>query len=348
VEFGPVGGAQTVIPVAGLTHTVTGLSPVTQYQHRWRAIGVGGTPSAYTSPDTFYTENAVSGGGNLAPEFTLTVAGLVLTVRDEANAVVVGAAVTRTPGAIALGTTNTQGQLTLPSLAPGNYTLIATLTGGSGTGLYRVEGAPTITSQTSMTLSSGLLAGTVTATDVNGDTVTFSIVGGADAGAITITTGGALSFVSTPTNGRSYYVTVRASDGTLYTEQQITVVVDMVIVGTLKASQLDGLSNRIRWASLAKGLVDKQTSENVWLIISTTARRVSAQESLIGAPTVSVSQLSGPTATLTTADVFAHAQWVGVRVSGGALGAKHDVALTYSTDSGQTFVDHVEVTGAVA
>ena len=73
---------------------------------------------------------------------------------------------------------------------------------------------------------------TVTATDPNGDLPAFSIVGGADAALFQINAAtGALSFIATPNfeapsdagGDNSYVVQVRASDGSLFDEQIVTV-----------------------------------------------------------------------------------------------------------------------------
>lgn len=75
---------------------------------------------------------------------------------------------------------------------------------------------------------------TVTATDSNGDAVTYSISGGADAARFTIgASTGVLAFVGAPDfespsdadANNTYVVVVRASDGTLFSEQTITVTV---------------------------------------------------------------------------------------------------------------------------
>ena len=102
------------------------------------------------------------------------------------------------------------------------------------------EHPPTITSNgagnaAAITLPENATAvTTVTATDPNGDLPTLSIVGGADAAVFQINGAtGALSFVATPDfeapgdadGDNSYVVRVRASDGTLFDEQTITVTI---------------------------------------------------------------------------------------------------------------------------
>jgi len=103
-----------------------------------------------------------------------------------------------------------------------------------------VNDAPVITSNgggasASVSVNEGSSAvTTVTATDPDGDTLSYSIVGGADAGSFTINAStGALSFASSPdhevpldANGDNVYeVSVRVSDGTVNDTQAISVTV---------------------------------------------------------------------------------------------------------------------------
>ncbi len=79
----------------------------------------------------------------------------------------------------------------------------------------------------------GTVVTTVTATDVDGDAITYSIVGGADAALFAIdAVTGALSFVSAPdfeTSGDNVYeVAVSASDGTLSDTRTLSVAVTNV------------------------------------------------------------------------------------------------------------------------
>jgi VCBS repeat-containing protein len=78
---------------------------------------------------------------------------------------------------------------------------------------------------------------TATATDADGNTISFSISGGADSGAFSINSStGALTFTATPdfeapadADGDNVYeVTIRASDGTNTTDQTVTITVDDV------------------------------------------------------------------------------------------------------------------------
>ena len=98
-----------------------------------------------------------------------------------------------------------------------------------------VNEVPLITSASSFSAAeNGTAAGTVTASDPDGTSPTFSIVGGTDAALFTINgSTGALSFVSAPnfeapgdTGGDNIYnVSVQASDGTLTATQAVIVTV---------------------------------------------------------------------------------------------------------------------------
>ncbi|HEY0156888.1 MAG TPA: Ig-like domain-containing protein [Thermoanaerobaculia bacterium] len=98
-----------------------------------------------------------------------------------------------------------------------------------------VNEAATITSANTASVAENTTAVfTATATDQEGNTITWSIAGGADAGDFTINAStGALTFTSAPdfetaadadTNNQ-YVVTIRANDGTSDTDQAITVTV---------------------------------------------------------------------------------------------------------------------------
>ena len=118
--------------------------------------------------------------------------------------------------------------------------------GGGGGGSSTPAPAPTpnlnppvFTSATSASVdenSTGTVY-TATATDADGNTVTYSIVGGADSADFSINaTTGALSFVGTPdfenpddsNTDNAYEVTIRASDGVNTTTQTVTITVDDV------------------------------------------------------------------------------------------------------------------------
>ena len=102
--------------------------------------------------------------------------------------------------------------------APRGLTSVA-LTGGGH--------APAFTSSTTFSAAENQTAiGTVTASDADGDSVTFTVSGSE----LAITSGGVLSFVSAPDyeTKSSYTATVTASDGTNTTTQAITVGVTNV------------------------------------------------------------------------------------------------------------------------
>src|SRR5262249_49156071 len=114
--------------------------------------------------------------------------------------------------------------------------------------------APAITSpNTASVAENSTSVLTVTATDPDGPSVGFSLVGGADAGLFAINpVTGALSFLSAPdfevpadaNHDNAYDVIVRASDGTLFDEQEITVnitnVAGLSLTGTATANTLSG------------------------------------------------------------------------------------------------------------
>ncbi len=114
--------------------------------------------------------------------------------------------------------------------------LVGTTIGcSSGNGDNDSNTAPVITSSdTTSVLENTTSVSTVSATDADGDTLIFSISGGADKSAFTIDSGsGALSFSSapdyeTPTDANTdnaYVVQVTVSDGSTSTTQDITITV---------------------------------------------------------------------------------------------------------------------------
>lgn len=94
---------------------------------------------------------------------------------------------------------------------------------------------PEITSVASFTVSAGdSHIGTIVATDVDDDDITYSIVGGDDAALFNIdSSSGALSLI-TASSGRAtdavYALTVAATDGDARAEQAITVIVEVELV----------------------------------------------------------------------------------------------------------------------
>ncbi|MEO0932926.1 MAG: cadherin domain-containing protein, partial [Cyanobacteria bacterium J06641_2] len=97
-----------------------------------------------------------------------------------------------------------------------------------------VNTAPTITSNPTFSVAENTTAvGTITATDADGDNLSFTISGGADQGLFTISNNGELSFNNPPdfettsdANGdNNYQVTVGVSDGNETITQDVTVSV---------------------------------------------------------------------------------------------------------------------------
>lgn len=132
-----------------------------------------------------------------------------------------------------------------PGDAGGNniYDIVVTASDGTNTADRSVaitvtdgnENAPVITSPASASVAENTTAAyTVTATDVDLDTITYSIIGGSDASRFTINAStGAVSFVSAPdhenpddTGGNNVYdIVVRASDGSNNTDQSVAITV---------------------------------------------------------------------------------------------------------------------------
>ena len=116
----------------------------------------------------------------------------------------------------------------------GSLTAIQAVTVSVG----NVNDAPVITSQTIFSVGeNGTAVGTIAASDAEGNAVTYSITGGADAAKFTINAQtGALSFIAAPnyeapadSNGDNVYqITVSASDGSLTDSQTISVTVGNV------------------------------------------------------------------------------------------------------------------------
>jgi hypothetical protein len=139
-------------------------------------------------------------------------------------------------------------QITFAPSASGTYYLAADATFSSDLGTYRLSAAditpgpnrpPTITSNggggtaTVSIAENSMAVTTVTATDPDaGTTLSYTIVGGTDAGKFAINPStGALSFLAAPDfenaadadHNNSYIVQVRASDGSLFDDQTVTV-----------------------------------------------------------------------------------------------------------------------------
>ena len=105
---------------------------------------------------------------------------------------------------------------------------------GGGGGGGTTPAAPTVAAKPVFTSSASFSAaenqtaiGTVTATDSDSSSITYTVSGSE----LAITSGGVLSFVSTPDyeTKNSYTATVTASDGTNTTTQAVTVGVTLVV-----------------------------------------------------------------------------------------------------------------------
>ena len=97
--------------------------------------------------------------------------------------------------------------------------------GGGSSTPTPTNSAPQITSAATFSLVEGETnIGSVTASDIDNDTLSYS-VSGTDASAVIITSSGMLSFVSAPDyeTKASYSITVTVSDGTASTTQTITI-----------------------------------------------------------------------------------------------------------------------------
>jgi glucose/arabinose dehydrogenase len=106
--------------------------------------------------------------------------------------------------------------------------------GGGGDTPPRQNGAPTFTSvQTASVTENATAAYQAAASDPDGDALTFTISGGADAARFAITAAGAVSFVQAPDFERAadadgdnvYAVQIRASDGRSSVDQAVNITV---------------------------------------------------------------------------------------------------------------------------
>ena len=161
-----------------------------------------------------------------------------------------------------------------------SYTVIVTASDGTNSAtqtitvnVTNVNESPTFSSSTRTinVVENETTVGTVTATDPEGGTITYSITGGADAGSFNIdSSSGALTFQNTPNfespgsaatpPSNSYIVIVTASDGTNSAIQDITVNVRDV-VETFKPATKAALQSAIdKWYELANTLPDTTSS----------------------------------------------------------------------------------------
>ena len=122
--------------------------------------------------------------------------------------------------------------------------------GGGGGGGYG-NNPPTITNSTSMysVLENQTGAFLVTATDPDGDTITFSITSGADASLFSVNTSGSVTFDTAPdfeipsdaNSDNTYELTITASDGTASDSQSFSVTVTNDTSDDPVTSNYDGI-----------------------------------------------------------------------------------------------------------
>jgi VCBS repeat-containing protein len=182
---------------------------------------VAGTVSA-TDPDANATLGFAIQGGADAARFTINATTGVLSFITAPDFERPGSAAGTNVYSVTVRVTD--GSLTA------DQTLSVTVT--------NINEAPVITSGNSFVVAeNSTAAGTVVATDPDANTtLSYSIQGGADAARFAINSAGALSFVNAPNfeapgsaaGTNSYTVVVRVSDGTLTTDQTVTVNVTNV------------------------------------------------------------------------------------------------------------------------
>ena len=145
--------------------------------------------------------------------------------------------------------------------------------GGSGGGGYG-NNPPTITNSTSMysVLENQTGAFLVTATDPDGDTITFSITSGADANLFSVNTSGSVTFNTAPdfeipgdaNSDNTYELTVTASDGTASDSQSFSVTVTNDTSDDPTTSNYDGVLIRdgyIQSATVCVSVTDSDGDE---------------------------------------------------------------------------------------
>jgi len=145
--------------------------------------------------------------------------------------------------------------------------------GGGGGGGYG-NNPPTITNSTSMysVLENQTGAFLVTATDPDGDTITFSITSGADASLFSINTTGSVTFNTAPdfeipgdaNTDNTYELTVTASDGTASDSQSFSVTVTNDTSDDPTTSNYDGVLIRdgyIQSATVCVSVTDSDGDE---------------------------------------------------------------------------------------
>lgn len=168
---------------------------------------------------------------------------------------------------------------------------------------------------------------TIVATDADaGATITYSIVGGTDASSFSIDAStGALRFVTAPdyenpgdsNTNNIYVVNVRASDGTLFNDQQVTVTV----TNANDAPTLDHNTG----ATVAEGAS---------VTITSTMLHVSDQDQAASARTYTLSTLAGHgKVRLNGSDLALNATFTQADIDAGKLSYLHDGSETPAADS---------------
>lgn len=168
---------------------------------------------------------------------------------------------------------------------------------------------------------------TIAATDADaGSTITYSIVGGTDAASFSIDAStGALRFVAAPdyenpgdsNTNNIYVVNVRASDGTLFNDQQVTVTV----TNANDAPALD----RNTGATVAEGAS---------VTITSAMLHVSDQDQAASARTYTLGTLAGHgKVQLNGTDLALNATFTQADIDAGRLGYLHDGSETPAADS---------------
>jgi type III secretion system FlhB-like substrate exporter len=182
----------------------------------------------------------------------------------------------------------------------------------------RVNDAPVITSNGGGATAAvsvqetRTLVTTVTATDPEGTAITYSISGGADAARFSITAGGVLSFATAPdfenptdSNADNVYeVTVRASDGSLFATQTLSVTVtdvsNLLVVDTTSDTNDSGLGSSftIEQLNASKGTDGKVSLREAIIAANNTAGLDVITFNLTGATGVYGEYTILPTSTL--------------------------------------------------
>ncbi|MFL2485705.1 MAG: cadherin domain-containing protein [Gammaproteobacteria bacterium] len=163
------------------------------------------------------------------------------------------------------------------------------------------ENAPVFTSSATFSAAENQTAiGTVTATDADGDSVTFSVSGSE----LEITSGGVLTFASAPDyeTKATYTATVTATDGTNSTTQDITVNVTDVNEGSTNNAPVATA------ASHTVNLLPKDQTSKTLTLAGTDADGDSLTYAIVSSPSQGTVSLSGTTVTYQTKSGVTSAQ----------------------------------------